>query len=225
MRFQAHTYEADNHFRWPSTHWIFRDRVSADAGTPQAAAAKRFLVRDREHVERQWPSEPVTYPYANISSPNYTSLVLDADLLTLQPTNATVDISTVLTNITFWNASSETTLNYTFEAYSNYTHTIQYRNLGRQLLSIRFYSNPVSIWHQRQDFKHWILDQCADIGGFILFAFLLFGTPCVAIQWRLYQARVVQDRYRLKFNKVLRGLKERKYKKKEARREKMLQEE
>lgn len=83
VRFQAHTYEADNHFRWPSTHWIFRDRVSDDAGTAQAAAARRFLVRDREHVERQWPSDPVTYPYANISSPNYTSLVLDADLLTL----------------------------------------------------------------------------------------------------------------------------------------------
>lgn len=131
----------------------------------------------------------------------------------------------MLTDITFWNTSSETTLNYTFEAYSNYTHTIQYRNLGQQLLSIRLYSNPVSIWHQRQDFKHWILDQCADIGGFILFTFLLFGTPCVAIQWRLYQARVVQDRYRLKFNKVLRGLKERKYKKKAARKEKMLEEE
>ena len=161
----------------------------------------------------------MTYPYANISSPNYASLVLDADLLTLQPTNATVDISSVLTNITFWNASSNTELNYTFEAYSDYKHTIQYRNLGKQLLAVHFYANPVSIWYQRQDFKHWILDQCADIGGFILFTFLLFGTPCVAIQWRLYQARVVQDRYRLKFNKVLRGIKERKYKKKAARRE------
>ena len=88
-------------------------------------------VHDHAHAEPQWPAEPATYPYANISSPNYASLVVDADLLTLQPTNATVDIQSVLTNITFWNTSSETELNYTFEGYSDYKHTIEYRSLGQ----------------------------------------------------------------------------------------------
>ena len=41
----------------------------------------------------------------------------------------------------------------------------------------------------------------------------------MAIQWRLYQTRIIQDRYRLKFNKVLRGLKDRKYQKKSRSRE------
>ena len=57
------------------------------------------------------------------------------------------------------------------------------------------------------------------IGGFIVFTFLLFGIPSIAIQWRLYQARIIQDRYRLKFNKVLRGLKDKKYRKKSSSRE------
>lgn len=121
--------------------------------------------------------------------------------------------------------TQNTTKNYTIRAYDADTYALEYRKLGRSLLLVRFYQNPVSVWHQQQDFKHWILDQCADIGGFLLFCFLLFGTPCVAIQWRLYEARVVQDRYRIKFNKVLRGLKDQKYKKRKPKISRKLTEE
>ena len=35
------------------------------------------------------------------------------------------------------------------------------------------------------------------------------------MQWRLYEAQIVQDRYRLKFNKILKGVKDQSYKKRD----------
>ena len=29
VRFQTHTYEEDNHFHWPSAHWIFKEACSS----------------------------------------------------------------------------------------------------------------------------------------------------------------------------------------------------
>ena len=52
---------------------------------------------------------------------------------------------------------------------------------GDHLFKIQFYLNPISIDVQRQKFKMWILDQLADLGGFLVFAFLFFGLPCAAI--------------------------------------------
>lgn len=74
---------------------------------------------------------------------------------------------------------------------------------GDHLFKIQFYLNPISIDVQRQKFKMWILDQFAALGGFLVFTFLFFGLPCAAIQTELYYAKIMQDSYRMKFNKII----------------------
>jgi hypothetical protein len=46
------------------------------------------------------------------------------------------------------------------------------------LIHCQFFLNPISTVWEKQTFSLWILDQLADIGGFIIFAFLFFGYPC-----------------------------------------------
>ena len=58
----------------------------------------------------------------------------------------------------------------------------------------------------------WILDQLAALGGFLVFAFLFFRFPCAAIQNELYYAKIMHDSYRMKFNKIIKGVKDEPYK-------------
>jgi hypothetical protein len=73
--------------------------------------------------------------------------------------------------------------------------------------TLEFSMNAVKLLHQKQTFKHWIADLLADCGGFLVFAVLFFGVFCQGIPLRLYQAQVMRDAYRLKFNKILKGIK------------------
>ena len=75
------------------------------------------------------------------------------------------------------------------------------------LFTLEFSLNPVALVHQQQTFKHWIGDLLADCGGFLVFTTLFFGLFCQGVPLRLYQAQVLRDAYRLKFNKILKGIK------------------
>jgi hypothetical protein len=57
-------------------------------------------------------------------------------------------------------------------------------------------------------FKLWLFDQLADIGGFLIFIGIFFWMPAAAVQNQLYFARILQDSYRVKFNKLLKGIKD-----------------
>jgi len=52
---------------------------------------------------------------------------------------------------------------------------------GDTLLDLQFFQNPVSTTYEKQTFNLWALDQFADIGGFLVFTFILFGLPCMTI--------------------------------------------
>jgi|TARA_B110000285_G_C15127071_1_gene620963 hypothetical protein len=91
---------------------------------------------------------------------------------------------------------------------------------------LEFALNPVALVHQQQTFKHWIGDLLADCGGFLVFATLFFGLFCQGVPLRLYQAQILRDAYRLKFNKILKGIKLNKSERhlKHKKKEKMLKE-
>lgn len=46
----------------------------------------------------------------------------------------------------------------------------------------------------------------AGIGGFGLFIYFVFAIPAYAMQYKLYYSKLLQDRYRVKFNRLLKGL-------------------
>lgn len=67
--------------------------------------------------------------------------------------------------------------------------------------------NPIYVIHQKIELKHWMLDIIANCGGMIVFSYLFFGFFCQTIPRRLYEAHVIQELYRVKFNKYLKGIK------------------
>ena len=72
---------------------------------------------------------------------------------------------------------------------------------------VEFEMNPIYIIHQKIELKHWLLDIMANLGGMIVFSYLFFGFFCQTIPRRLYEAHVIREVYRVKFNKFLKGLK------------------
>ena len=80
-------------------------------------------------------------------------------------------------------------------------------NFKHSLYSVEFTLNPISVTYQRHHINHWILDTLSDLGGFMLFSYLFFSLFCQQIPYRLYYARVLQDTYRDKFTKFLKGIK------------------
>lgn len=80
-------------------------------------------------------------------------------------------------------------------------------NFKHALYSVEFTLNPISVTYQRHHVNHWVLDTLSDLGGFMLFSYLFFSLFCQQIPYRLYYARVLQDTYRVKFNKYLKGIK------------------
>mmetsp|Transcript_22319 Transcript_22319/g.34540 ORF Transcript_22319/g.34540 Transcript_22319/m.34540 type:complete len:87 (+) Transcript_22319:1623-1883(+) len=69
--------------------------------------------------------------------------------------------------------------------------------------------------------RQWVMDICSDFGGFVVFAWAVFYVPCILIQTKLYYAQVMRDSYRIKFNKLLNGLPDERYMKKNKKKSKI----
>ena len=180
MRFQVHNYEHDNEFRWPGAQWIFKDQSeegsldSLESSSRASGRPQTFMAKDHDHVAHHWTTKsPNSYPYAN-----------QTIFLNKEELNVTTDSSGDVRQGT--GDGTTNTVNLTIEGYANVNYDLVYKEFGHSMLEVNFYQNPVSVWYQKQDFKHWVLDQCADLGGFLIFCLIIFGVPCVAIQTRLY---------------------------------------
>lgn len=75
------------------------------------------------------------------------------------------------------------------------------------LFVVEFEMNPIYVIHQQVSLKHWILDVLSSSGGMMVFSYIFFSFFCQTIPKRLYEAHVIREIYRVKFNKLLKGLK------------------
>ena len=79
------------------------------------------------------------------------------------------------------------------------------------LFRCEFFLNTVAVEYQKQSLIIWELDTIANVGGFIVSAIIFCGIPCIYIQNKLYEAHIMRDSYRMKFNMIMQGFKDDKY--------------